>query len=293
MKRWLEIVFALWFALAASSALAAPAAVVESVQMPAWVDRAGKPLPAAPGMELIATDVLRTGPGARLYIKLAEGSILKLGENAKLQLLDLVPEKGGLFRGVLDVLSGAFRFTTDVLAKPRPRDFKLRISTVTAGIRGTDLWGRSVKDNEIVCLIEGAIEVGAENEKPVRMDQPRQFYQRDKGKTQPLSVITQEKLAELARETEIETGKGAARRGGKWMVTLVRADTQESVLAVYDKVRAAGYAADMRAFSEAGKKVYAVRIGQLPSKAEAEALAARLRSEQGVADPKTSGPGRS
>jgi len=223
MKRWLEIVFALWLALAASSAFAAPAAVVESVQMPAWVERAGKQRPASPGTELIATDTLRTGAGARLYIKLAEGSTVKLGENASLQLLDLVPERGGLFRATLNVIAGAFRFTTEAVAKPRPRDVKLRISTVTAGIRGTDLWGRSVRDNEIVCLIEGAIEVGAESEKPVRMDQPRQFYQRDKGRTQPLSVITPEKLAELARETEIETGKGAARRGGKWKVTLANA----------------------------------------------------------------------
>ena len=285
MRRWLEIVFACALSLVALSALAAPAAVVESVQMPAWVDRAGKQLPAAPGMELIATDTLRTGPGARLYIKLAEGSLLKLGENAKLQLLDLVPEKGGLFRGALDVLSGAFRFTTDVLAKARSRDVKLRISTVTIGIRGTDLWGRSVKDNEIVCLIEGKIEVGAADEKPVVMDQTRQFYQRDKGKTQPLSVITKEKLAELAQETEIESGKGAARRGGKWKVTLAQSQSKEAAGALLEKLHAAGYAAETRA---QGTRAYAVRIVQLPSKAEAEALAAQLRGQHGVGDPKVS-----
>ena len=285
MKRWLEVVFGLWLALAASSALAAPAAVVESVQMPAWVERAGKQMPASPGTELIATDTLRTGAGARLYIKLAEGSIVKLGENASLQMLDLVPERGGVFRATLNVIAGAFRFTTEAVAKPRPRDFKLRISTVTAGIRGTDLWGRSVKDNEIVCLIEGAIEVGAENEKPVRMDQPRQFYQRDKGKTQPLSVITQERLADLARETEIETGKGAARRGGKWKVTLADSQSKQAASALLEKLHAAGYAAETRA---QGQRAYVVRIAQLPSKAEAEALASRLRGQHGVGDPKVS-----
>ena len=285
MKRWLEVVFALWLALAAGSAPAAPAAVVESVQMPAWVERAGKQTPASPGTELIATDTLRTGAGARLYLRLAEGSTVKLGENASLQMLDLVPERGGLFRATLNVIAGAFRFTTEAVAKPRPRDVKLRIATVTAGIRGTDLWGRSVKDNEIVCLIEGAIEVAAESEKPVRMDQPRQFYQRDKGKTQPLSVITPEKLAELARETEIETGKGAARRGGKWKVTLADSQSKEAASALLGKLHAAGYAAESRA---QGKRAYVVRIAQLPSKAEAEALAARLRGQHGVGDPKVS-----
>jgi hypothetical protein len=214
MKRWLEILFSFALAIAASAAQAAPAAIVDSVQAPAWVERAGKPVPAAPGMELIATDTVRTGAGARLYIKLAEGSVLKLGENARLQMLDLVPERSGVFRAALDVLAGAFRFTTEAIAKPRPRDFKLRVSTVTIGIRGTDLWGRSTPQDEIVCLIEGKIEVAAADEKAVLMDQPRQFYQREKGKTQPLSLITSERLGELAKETDIAAGGGAARRGG-------------------------------------------------------------------------------
>ena len=284
MKRWLEIAFSLALLIAACGAQAAPAAIVESVQMPAWVERAGKQMPAAPGMELIATDAVRTGAGARLYIKLAEGSVLKLGENAKLQLLDLVPERRGVFRAALDVLAGAFRFTTEAIAKPRPRDFKLRVSTVTIGIRGTDLWGRSTPQDEIVCLIEGKIEIAAADEKPVLMEQPRQFYQREKGKTQPLSVITSERLGELAKETEIAPGSGASRRGGKWNVTLAQADSKAAAGALLEKLHAAGYAAE----SKAQGKRYVVRIAQLPSKAEADALAARLRGQHGVTDPKVS-----
>jgi hypothetical protein len=60
-----------------------------------------------------------------------------------------------LFRAALNVLEGAFRFTTDVAAKTRKREVSIRAAQVTAGIRGTDLWGRSRPGNEIVCLIEG------------------------------------------------------------------------------------------------------------------------------------------
>jgi hypothetical protein len=284
MKRWLEILFSLALLLGARAAQAAPAAIVDSVQMPAWVERAGKQMPAAPGMELIATDTVRTGAGARLYIKLAEGSVLMLGENARLQMLDLVPERSGVFRAALDVLAGAFRFTTEAIAKPRPRDFKLRVSTVTIGIRGTDLWGRSTPQEEIVCLIEGKIEVAAADEKAVFMDQPRQFYQREKGKTQPLSVITSERLGELAKETEIAAGGGAARRGGKWKVTLAQVESKAAAGALLEKLHAAGYAAESRAQG----KHYVVRIAQLPSKSEADALAAKLRGQHGVSEPKVS-----
>ena len=204
MKRLTPWLFASALALAALGALAAPAAVIDRVQGSASIDRAGKELPATPGTELIVTDTIRSGAAARVYVRLGDGSIVKLGENARLALLDLTPDRGGVFRAVLDVVAGAFRFTTQALDKPRKRDIKIRIATATAGIRGTDLWGRATPDEEIVCLIEGRIEVSARNEKPVVMAKPRQFYQRLKGRTQPLAVITQERLAQLARETEIE-----------------------------------------------------------------------------------------
>jgi hypothetical protein len=279
-------------AAAASGVLAAPAAVVEGVQMPAWVERtepgAVKRVPLAPGMELKPGDELKTGAGARVYVKLAEGSLVKLGENASLRLLDLVPERTGLFRAALNVLEGAFRFTTEAISRERRRDVRITVATVTAGIRGTDLWGKSSKDREIVCLIEGRIEVGAAGETPVTMDQPRQFYQRDKGKTQPIGFVDPKQLAEWARETEIEAGRGAARRGGKWKVILARSPSQADALSLYDRVREAGYAAEIRPVKEGEGHAYLVRIGHLPSKAEAEALAARLRGRHGVTEPRVS-----
>jgi hypothetical protein len=204
MNRMLGGLFAALLALAAPGAVAAPAALIERVQGPAWIDRAGKELPAAAGTELIVTDTVRTGAAARVYLRLGEGSIVKLGENARLALLDLEPDRAGVFKAALDVIAGAFRFTTEAVQKPRKRDVKIRIATVTAGIRGTDLWGRATPDEEIVCLIEGRIEVAARGEKPRVMAKPRQFYQRTKGKTRPLTVISAGRLAQLARETEIE-----------------------------------------------------------------------------------------
>lgn len=204
MKRLVWAFFAAVLAFATPGAIAAPAAAIDRVQGPAWIDRAGKEMPATPGTELIVTDVVRTGASARVYLKLGEGSTVKLGENARLALLDLSPERRGVFRAVLDVAAGAFRFTTEAVQKPRKRDVKIRIATATAGIRGTDVWGRARPDEEIVCLIEGRVRVAAAKEKPVVMTKPRQFYKRVKGKTQPLAMISAEQLAQWARETEIE-----------------------------------------------------------------------------------------
>jgi len=217
MKRNLAMLVAALLATAAMPAGAAPAAVVEGVQMPAWVERAGigalRRLPLAPGMELHGGDELRTGTGARIYVKLAEGSLVKLGENASLRILEVAPERGGLFKAALHVLEGAFRFTTDLLAKKRRREVSIRVATVTAGIRGTDLWGKSVPEKQIVCLIEGAIDVGAEGEAPVRMDEPRQFYQRVKGATQPVGLVDATQLAPRRARPRSRSRAPTARAG--------------------------------------------------------------------------------
>jgi hypothetical protein len=274
--------------LVSAQAFAQPAAVVEGVQMPAWVERSGRTSPVAPGMALQAGDQVKTGAGSRLLVKLSEGSLVKLGENATLRIAELTPSQE-VFRAAMRVLEGAFRFTTDVTARQRRRDVNISVATVTAGIRGTDLWGRSREDRQIVCLIDGRIEVGAEGEQPVVMDQARQFYVRDKGKTQPVGFVEPQQLNQWAKETEIESGKGAARIGGKWRVDLASVDSQSAALMVYDEVRKAGYPAEIVPLKGGDKRTYVVRIRNLPSKAEAAALAGELRGKHGVAEPKVSG----
>ena len=276
-------------ALAAVPALAwSQAAVVEGVQMPAWVERGGARAPISPGMALRQGDQVRTGGGSRLLLRLSEGSLVKLGENASLRVTELAPTKD-LFKGALSVLEGAFRFTTTALGINRRRDININVATVTAGVRGTDLWGKSVPARQVVCLIEGKIEVGAPGEAPVTLDQSRQFYQRTNDQTQPVGFVEPAQLGEWAKETEIEAGKGAARRGGRFGVELARVESQNDALAVYDAARAAGYPAEIRPIRQEDKLTYIVRIRSLPSRAEAQALANQLKGRFGVAEPRAAG----
>ena len=62
---------------------------------------------------------------------MGEGSTVKLGENAKVTIERV--ENRGIFRAALNVLGGAFRFTTDALRKSNPRDvtIKVEISNVS------------------------------------------------------------------------------------------------------------------------------------------------------------------
>jgi hypothetical protein len=273
--------------LAWSLASTAQQAFVDAVQMPAWLERDGLARPIAPGTALTSKDAVRTGADARLLVRLADGSSVKLGANGFLRLDEVVTRPDdGVFAAVVNVAKGAFRFTTAVLQRARRREVSITVATATAGIRGTDLWGKAAPDKDIICLIEGDIEVTRGTDAPVRMDQPRSFYVAPKGQPAlPVAPVSDAQLAQWAAETEIEAGRGAARRGGRWKVNLASGGSENEVLRVYEAVRAAGYAAELDARHRDGRRDYTVRIANLPSASEADALAARLKGRYGVGTP--------
>jgi hypothetical protein len=283
-------------ALAAASASGQLAATVEAIQMPAWVERDARRTPLVPGMELKTGDVVHTGDEARLMMKLAEGSLLKLGQNGSLRFANLVaveeppkadkadktPPKLESLRAAVEVLEGAFRFTTERSSPGLKRQLSVRLAQVAVAIRGTDLWGRSEFGRETVCLIEGRIEVAAEGESPVVLVQPRQLYQREYGFTLPLAAAEPDQVADWVREVEIAPGRGAARRGGRWNAVLAADANQAAALAVYDELRGAGYPAEILPTPEGGRLVYVVLIRRMPSRAEAIALGELLRGRYGI-----------
>jgi hypothetical protein len=275
-------VFASIALLLPAAAIAAAPATVEAVQSPAWRDRDGFTLPLAVGMQLQSGDVVRTGPGARAYLLLAEGSRVKLGEAAQFSLhsRSLQPEK--FFRGALDILSGPFRFTTGRLKKALPRELTIRVATATIGIRGTDLWGRTDQNGDLVALLEGRIEITRAGQ-ITEMAQPMTYYDAPRGQAATVKPLDPEVFRMLARQTEILPGDGAARAMGRWHVRAGSASGEEAALELYDRVRDAGFAARVRPrAAEGGGWRYEVLLPGFASAAEAELAATRLKAATGL-----------
>ena len=181
-------------------AIAAPAdAEVEALQMPAWLTRDGKRQPLALGAQLKNGDTITTGEGSRVLLRLAEGSVVKLGENARFDLNDMSQTRDGnqqRFSATLGVRQGAFRFTTPPGDKSRgARSIDVRFPTVNASISGTDIWGKSTDEREVVALIEGKITVTRKGDAPVTMTEAKTVYVAPAaGPPRPVTAIT---LAQL------------------------------------------------------------------------------------------------
>lgn len=282
IEKCLAVVLAL---AAAVPAVAAPPAVVEGLALPAWIVRDGRRLPIAPGQAVEAGEAVVTGRGSRALLRLDDGSAVKLGENTRFVVSSAASTDGGaLFRATLRVLTGAFRFTTSALAKQRmQRDVTIQLPTVTAGIRGTDLWGKATEDREFVVLIEGKIGVRRGQEAEIAMDRPMTVFDAPKGApTPPLGTISAADLAKAAAETEIAAGSGALRTDGAWQVTVVSTRAQDAALAAYDRLRDAGYPAVIDPKGRGASAVYRVRLAGLPSREDAGVLAKRVAAEFGL-----------
>jgi hypothetical protein len=274
----------LWALLALTvPAWGAPQAVVDAVQAPAWRDRDGRAEPLAPGMELQSRDRIRTGAGSRVYLKLADGSTVKLGENGVLLAERLGPSEKKFFSAAFDVARGAFRFTTDKLRKLARRDITIRVATVTAGIRGTDIWGKTDAERDFVCLLEGRIAVSHKDGDAREMSEPLTFYVAPRNQPPTgIQAADPEVVRKWAAETEIGAGGGVLRRGGKWKLLLSSTDSQQAALEVYDRLAREGYAASIRPRIDGEAVRYDILLRNLPGKIEAEALAAKMKDRFGL-----------
>jgi hypothetical protein len=283
-----KVLTAVALQLAISGALAAPDAVVEALQAPAWLTRDGQRVPLAPGTELRNGDEVSTGVESRALLRLADGSRVKLGETGSLKVEDLAirREGGRLLRATLKVLEGAFRFTTDVAIRGRfRREIDVQFTTLTAGIRGTDIWGRNFGDREVVVLIEGSISVSRGADKPVEMKDTGTYYQAPVGGSPSVERVPAELLGEWAQQTEIQKGRGAQSQNGRWKLDIAGFDNQDAALALYDSLRRDGYPARILPRPVASGQTYLVRLSGFATQAEAKALGERLKEAYPATSP--------
>ncbi len=266
-------------------AMAAMAATlsVEAVVSPAWVERsAGGREPLTPGLALRSGDRVITGGGARALLRMSEGSAVKLGENATFGV-DRLDEKntgaGRAVSGALSVAQGAFRFTTRFFGNQRSRrDLDIRVATVTAGIRGTDLWGKGSAERDIVCLIEGKIDIEHRGEK-FAMSEPLSFLIAPReGPRLPVAPVPEAQLKEWATETEIAPASGASRRDGKHRIVVASNIEAGAAKETAGRLRGAGYPAAVRAYRSGDALRYDVNISGLATAEDAAKMEGALRT---------------
>ena len=268
-----------------STMAAASPVTIQSLQMPAWLVRDGHNIALEPGAEMTAGDAVKTGKGGRILLNMEEGSLVKVGEQGSLALpkLKAPTDPEGFFEATIRVLKGAFRFTTTAAGQNRRRDISVNIGTITAGIRGTDIWGKSADDKDLVCLIEGKITTQRTGEPAFSMQDPLSFYVVPKDQPAlPVGPVTDDQLAKWAAETELLDGLGVVTTTGRWSVILLSLRDENAAAAFSDRLNQAGYAAHVVGVDVKGAHWFRVSINRFASKKDARSFASYIDGQYGV-----------
>lgn len=136
---------------------------VEKLEREANAYYATKSRSLRPSSQVYFNDTLRTGDEARLQAKLADDSMLTLGENAEIQIDEFVYapyyDEGKLD---LDVVAGAFLFVGGQVEDGANSQVEITTPVGTLGIRGTTVWGGEIDGGYGVLVLDGEVEVRTE-----------------------------------------------------------------------------------------------------------------------------------
>jgi hypothetical protein len=264
------------------------AAQIDALQVPAWVERSGERLPARAGMALAESDVVETGKGGRLIIQLTDGSFIKLGGETRLALTALREQETpqSMLTGMLNVATGAFRYTTGTSGRVTQRELLVQIASTTLGIRGTDVWGRNKDGGTIVCLIEGAIILNNPARGEFSMDQPLTFFvaPRD-GEPLPVAPVDPGELKQWLAETDLDLGRGVILTGGGWIVQLGSHNNEPAARAVEKRLLNAGIPVDFTTVQLKDRTFHRLRVGGFDTQQDAKYFADKLRGQPGIPKP--------
>lgn len=288
-KRSLATAYILITLFSSKLALAADASFVEALQMPAWYDRAGVSYPLRPGTQLEEGDVIRTGSNSRALLRMAEGSVVKIGADARFEIERARTDASSpenVFDGLLRVVRGAFRFTTTELGLNRKRRVDVHVGAFTVGIRGTDIWGKSVDGKDLFALLEGKVSVQRNTEPAFTMQDPLTFVTTETGQpTSPIQTADMATVNTLAAETELQAGTGVLTEDGKWGINLMSLKDDKAAISLRETLNNAGYAADTESFDLNGTAWVRVRISGFSSETDARSFATAINNQFGIEQP--------
>jgi hypothetical protein len=135
-----------------------PVGTVDKVQAQVIAMQSGIARDLTPSGDVLFKDKLRTGPNARLEAKLADDTVLTLGENGKMTVDEFVykpGERGGKL--AINVTQGAFLFVGGKIEGPTGGNVSIKTPIGTLGVRGTTVWGGPIDGGFGVLVLKGEV----------------------------------------------------------------------------------------------------------------------------------------
>ncbi len=188
------------------------------------------------------------------------------------------------------MLRGAFRFTTRLTAKSQRRSVDIRVGVLTAGIRGTDIWGKADDNKDFIVLIEGRIAMSSpDHPEPMMMSQPLDAMEVPAGGVmQAMQGVDMPMVQALAVETEMAEDNGMMMMNGALQLVVMSSRDERYSTDKAAALALAGYPAAVETVDldagDAQGRWYRVVISNLASVHDARMLGDLLVGNFGIRD---------
>jgi hypothetical protein len=162
--RWLTLAFLCLLLILPATVAGADedvAGTVTRLQGSAVAMQDAVPRPLKEGARVLRGDVISTGRGSRVEMKMLDDAVMTLGERTVFVVVDYVAKEAQP-NAAMRLLEGAFNAVSGEMMKTADARFVVETETATIGIRGTTFWGGKLDGVFEVALLEGR-EIVVEN----------------------------------------------------------------------------------------------------------------------------------
>lgn len=132
---------------------------IMAIKGSAEVQRVGALILATNGMQLKEGDKILTAPKSRVQVMLEDETVVTIGASSVFGFDEFVFDGTKNSKLSMSANRGFFRSLTGKIGKLAPERFKVKTTSATIGIRGTDFSGEIFADKEIFKCYSGAIVV--------------------------------------------------------------------------------------------------------------------------------------
>ncbi len=151
------------------------------------------------------TDVIETGPKARIHLYLNTSTVVNIGPDSKVEIEQINRAMSGRLQTSIRLRRGQIFSKLKKLKKDQA--FQVKTQTFTAGVRGTEFLSETSEDDSAkVAVNEGSVQVANEAGESVTVDEGKKAVVSKDGELQEADLSEDEvsQLNDLSKVTELK-----------------------------------------------------------------------------------------
>lgn len=173
------------------------------------LNRDGTSVTVGSGTALQLGDVINTGPGARMRMRLVDGSILTLGENTSLSIDIFAVDPANKSRTVVMTLLSGIVNAAAAKSGEDKFDYQIKTANAYSAVRGTQWIVNALKAATSAYVLNGQVEFGSNTGRPVLIPAGSFSAVDSQGRVAPVQPTPPAVLQSLLAATS-DTGGGSS-----------------------------------------------------------------------------------